>query len=264
MTVAASTSARIVAPLLPIVVAQARSEFLRLIRVPAFSLPSILFPVMFYGLFGVPFAHESVHGVSIARYALAGFGAYAVINVSMFSFGITVANDRAEKTTVLMRATPLPPIAYLAGKTIATLAFAALALAVLLAFGAVAGGVRLAPIAWFALGGRLLLGVFPFIAIGFGVGYLAGPQSAIAILQLISLPMSFASGLFIPLQVLPGWIGKLAFYLPAYHFAQLAWSTLGPPTESIAVSTLWLAAFTIVFILIAIRAYFREETKTFG
>ena len=259
----ASTSTA-VAPLGPIIAAQARSEFLRLIRVPAFSLPSILFPVMFYALFGVPFAHETVRGISIARYALAGFGAYAVINVAMFSFGITVANDRAEKTTVLMRATPLPPIAYLAGKIIATLAFAAIALGVLLAFGAIAGGVRLAPLAWAALGGRLLLGVFPFIALGFAVGYLAGPQSAIAILQLISLPMSFASGLFIPIQVLPSWLAAIAFYLPAYHFAQLAWSTLGAPTESIGASTLWLAGFTIVFLIVAIRAYYREETKTFG
>ena len=255
---------REVAPLLPIVAAQARSEFLRLIRVPAFSLPSILFPVMFYGLFGVPFAHETVHGISIATYALASFAAYAVINVSLFSFGITVANDRAEKTTVLMRATPLPPIAYLAGKTIATLAFAGLALAVLLAFGALAGGVRLAPLAWAALGGRLLLGVFPFIALGFAVGYLAGPQSAVAILQLISLPMSFASGLFIPLQELPAWIGRLAYFLPAYHFGQLAWASLGTPTEPLVTSTLWLAAFTAAFVVLAIRAYYREETKTFG
>lgn len=252
------------APLMPIVAAQARSEFLRLIRVPAFSLPSIIFPVMFYGLFGVPFAHETVHGVSIASYALASFGAYAVINVAMFSFGITVANDRAEKTTVLMRATPLPPVAYLAGKTIATLAFAAIALAALLAFGALAGGVRLGAVAWLTLGGRLLLGVFPFIALGFAVGYLAGPTSAIAILQLISLPMSFASGLFIPLQVLPGWVRSIAVFLPAFHFGQLAWATLGTPTEPLGTSTLWLAAFTAAFVVVAVRAYYREETRTFG
>lgn len=261
---ATSAAPRELAPLMPIVAAQARSEFLRLIRIPAFSLPSILFPVMFYGLFGVPFAHENVHGISIATYALASFAAYAVINVALFSFGITVANDRAEKTTVLMRATPLPPVAYLAGKTIATLAFAAIALGVLLAFGALAGGVRLAPLGWAALSGRLLLGVFPFIALGFAVGYLAGPQSAVAILQLISLPMSFASGLFIPLQELPAWIGRIAFFLPAYHFGQLAWATLGTPTEPLAASTLWLGVFTAAFVVIAIRAYYREETKTFG
>ena len=115
-------AARELAPLGPIIVAQARSEFFRLIRVPAFSVPSIIFPIMFYALFGLPFAHHTIEGVSVAAYALASFGAYSVISVALFSFGITVANDRGEKTTVLMRATPLPPIAYLAGKVIATLA----------------------------------------------------------------------------------------------------------------------------------------------
>jgi len=257
-------AARELAPIGPIIVAQARSEFLRLIRVPAFSVPSIIFPIMFYALFGLPFAHAMVEGVSVAAYALASFGAYSVISVALFSFGITVANDRGEKTTVLMRATPLPPIAYIAGKLIATLAFAAIALGSLLAFGAIAGGVHLSVAAWLTLGARLLVGVFPFITLGFAVGYLAGPTSAIAILQLINLPMSFASGLFVPLPELPSWAGKIAPFLPAYHFGQLAWATMGTPTESIGMSTLWLAGFTILFLIVAIRAYYREETKTFG
>ena len=260
----ATTAPRLVAPLAPIVAAQARSEFLRLIRIPAFSVPSIVFPVMFYSLFGLPFAREKIDGVSIASYALASFGAYAVISVALFSFGITVANDRGEKTTVLMRATPLPPIAYLAGKAIATIAFAAIALGVLLGFGALAGGVHLAPGAWLALGGRLLVGVFPFITLGFAIGYLAGPTSAIAILQLINLPMSFASGLFVPLQALPAWARTLAPYLPAYHYGQLAWATMGSPTEPIAQSLMWLVVYTAVFVAIAVRAYYKEETKTFG
>lgn len=255
---------REIAPLGPIIAAQARSEFLRLIRVPAFSVPSIVFPIMFYALFGLPFSHEKIGGVSIAAYALASFGAYSVINVAMFSFGITVANDRGEKTTVLMRATPLPPIAYLAGKAIATLAFAAIAVAALLLFGAIAGGIHLAALDWLTLGGRLMVGVFPFITLGFAVGYLAGPTSAVAILQMISLPMSFASGLFVPIDVLPTWIRGLAFYLPAYHFGVLARATLAPPTESLATSLIWLVAYTAVFLAIAIRAYYREETKTFG
>jgi ABC-2 type transport system permease protein len=259
-----ASASRAVAPVGPIVLAQARSEFFRLIRVPAFSVPSIVFPIMFYALFGLPFSREKVDGISIAAYALASFGAYSVINVALFSFGITVANDRGEKTTVLMRATPLPPIAYLAGKVIATLAFAAIALGALLAFGAIAGGIHLPLVAWLMLGARLLVGVFPFITLGFAVGYLAGPTSAVAILQLISLPMSFASGLFMPLSVMPVWARTLAPFLPAYHFGQLAWATMGTPTESIGTSSLWLAGFTVVFVLIAIRAYYREETKTFG
>ena len=43
-----------VAPLWPMIAAQTRSEFFRLIRVPAFSIPVIAFPIMFYALFGLP------------------------------------------------------------------------------------------------------------------------------------------------------------------------------------------------------------------
>ncbi len=246
------------------IAAQARAEFLRLIRAPGFTVPIVFFPIMFFALFGLPYARETIQGVSVAKYALASFGAYAVISVALFSFGVTVANERAERTTVLIRATPLQPMAYFAGKTLATLAFGAIALVSLLVFAAIAAQVHLPPLAWIALVARLLVGVFPFITLGFAVGYVAGPTSAVAILQLINLPMSFASGLFVPLQDLPAYVQSIAPYLPAYHYGQLAWATMGVPTEPVAVSVLWLAGYTALFLFVAARAYYREETKTFG
>ena len=256
--------AHALAPIGPIIAAQAKTEFLRLIRVPAFTIPVILFPIMFFALFGLPFAHMKVDGISAGAYTLASFGAYSVISVALFSFGITVANDRGQKTTVLMRATPLPPIAYLTGKIIATLAFSTIAVGALFIFGAITAGVRLEPLAWIALVARLLVGVFPFITLGFAIGYLAGPNSAVAILQLINLPMSFASGLFAPLDELPSYVRSIAHFLPAYHYGQLAWNAMGAPTEPLSTSIAWLAGFTAVFLFIAVRAYYREETKTFG
>jgi ABC-2 type transport system permease protein len=232
--------------------------------VPAFTIPVILFPIMFFALFGLPYAHMTVDGISAGAYTLASFGAYAVISVALFSFGITVANDRGQKTTVLMRATPLPPIAYLTGKVIATLAFATIAVGALFVFGSITAGVHLSPLAWIAMLARLLIGVFPFITLGFAIGYLAGPNSAVAILQLINLPMSFASGLFAPLDELPSYVRSIAHFLPAYHYGQLAWNAMGAPTEPLSTSIAWLAGFTAVFLFIAVRAYYREETKTFG
>ena len=252
------------APLTPMIAIQAKCEFLRLWRVPAFSIPVILFPIMFYALFGLPYARETIEGISVGSYVLASFAVYAVISVALFSFGITVANERGYKTTVLMRATPLSPFAYLLGKIVATLVFSAIALGALLLFGAIAGGVRQDPTVWLALIGRLLIGVFPFITLGFAVGYLAGPNSAAAILQLINLPMSFASGLFVPLENLPAVVRAIAPYLPAYHFGQLAWGAVGAPVEPLATSVLWLLGFTVLFLGIALRAYYREETKTFS
>jgi ABC-2 type transport system permease protein len=252
------------APMLPMVATQAKCEFLRLIRVPAFSIPVIVFPIMFYALFGLPFAHEQIDGVSVARYELASFGAYAVINVAVFAFGVTVAVERGQRTTVLMRATPLTPLAYFAGKIIATLVFATVAAGALFIFGALTAGVRLEPLGWIALVARLLIGVFPFITLGFAVGYLAGPNSAVAILQLINLSMSFVSGLFVPLDNLSPFVRSIAPYMPAYHMGQLAWGAMGAPVEPLATSALWLLGYTVLFLIVALRAYYREETKTFG
>ena len=237
---------------------------MRLFRAPGFSIPVIVFPIMFYALFGLPFAHERVQGVDVGSYALASFGAYAVISVALFSFGVTVANDRGSKATVLMRATPLPPLVYLLGKTVATVVFSAITVGALFLFGVMTAGVHLAPLAWAGLIARLVLGAFPFLTLGFAVGYLAGPNAAVAVLQLINLPMSFASGLFVPLAGLPPFVQKLAPYLPAYHFGQLAWSEMGAPTEPVLTSAAWLAGYSAVFLLIAVRAYYREEVKTFG
>jgi ABC-2 type transport system permease protein len=265
-TLAADTSnpPNKVAPFLPMLAAQAKSEFLMLARVPAFTIPTIVFPIMFFALFGLPNVHEHFGGTTVGKYMLASFGAYAVISVALFSFGVTVAAERARKMTALMRSSPLRPLAYLGGKTIATLAFALVTLLALFAFGAGVGGVRLETGQWLALFGVLLLGVFPFIALGFAVGYLAGGNSAVAILNLINLPMAFGSGLFLPLPMLPHLVQQVAPYLPAYHYGQLAWNVISAGSETTLTAVSWLAGYSVAFLLLALRAYGREQTKEYS
>jgi len=253
-----------IAPFWPMLGGQAKSEFLMLARVPAFTIPTIVFPIMFFALFGLPHVNEAFENVVVGQYMLASFGAYAVISVALFSFGVTVAQERARKATALMRSSPLRPLAYLGGKTIATLAFAFVTLTALFAFGAGVGGVRFEPVTWIVLYSVLLLGVFPFIALGFAVGYLAGGNSAVAILNLINLPMAFGSGLFMPLPLLPPVVQHLAPYLPAYHYAQLAWIVVGARTESPQTAVAWLLGYSVAFLALALRAYGREQAKEFG
>ena len=64
------------------------------------------------------------------------------------------------------------------------------------------------------------------------MGTLAKGQGAPAVINLICLPMSFLSGLWMPLQVLPHVIGQLAPLWPAYHLAQLAQSVVGTAERS--------------------------------
>jgi ABC-2 type transport system permease protein len=259
-------TAAIRAPIWPMLVRQTAAEFLKLWRVPAFSATSLLLPVVFYAFIGIGQASQVMStGITFGAYFLASMAVYSVANVMVFSFGISVASERGMKMDVLMRATPLPPVVYLLSRCITALVFAALTLVVLFPFAYVAGSVRLDAIVWATLAFRLLLGSIPFIALGFAIGYLSGPNSAIAVINLIYLPMAFASGLFFPKQLLPEIIQQVSPYLPLYRFGQLGWDAIGAPTsENVTTDWLYLAAYGLAFFAIAAWAYRREESRKFS
>jgi ABC-2 type transport system permease protein len=253
------------APLVPMLVRQTWAEFLKLWRVPAFSLTSIFLPIMFYAFIGIGQSSQVISPhVTFGAYFLASMAVYSVANVMIFSFGISVATERGMKMDVLMRATPMPPVVYLLSKCITAIFFAAITLAVLFPFAYIAGGVRLDPSMWVTLAYRVLLGSIPFIALGFAIGYLSGPNSAVAVINLIYLPTAFASGLFFPKQLLPKFIQSIAPYLPLHFYGQLGWDAIGAPTdESVTTDWLYLIGYGVLFFVIAVWAYRREEGRKF-
>lgn len=256
-----------VAPVPQMLSRQTRAEFRKLWRVPAFSATSLALPVMFYGFFGVTNSHRifDASGVTYGDYILGSMAAYAVSNVMVFSFGIGVANERGQKLDLLIRASPLPPLVYLVAKVINALVFGLLALLVLIAFARITGSIDLGPGKLAVLAVRLLAGALPFIAIGFAFGYLAGPNSAVAVVNLVYLPSAFASGIFIPTQLLPDWIAKISPYLPLYRYADLAWQSAGVRTgEDLWRDALYLAVYFVVFFALALWAYRRDASRKFS
>jgi ABC-2 type transport system permease protein len=254
-----------VAPLGRMLLVQTWSEMRIRWRIPAFSLTIVALPVLFFTFFGLPFARQTLpNGTSLGVYLLASFAAYSVGSVMVFGFGIGVATERGLKVDVLMRAMPMPPLIAILAKVLNALAYALLSLVVLIAYGVAVGGVREDPAVWLDMIVRLLAGSLPFIALGFAIGYLCGPNVAPAAANLVYLPLSFASGLFLPVSQLPTFVRRVAPYLPAYHYGQLAWSTVGASSESLLVCLAWLAGYTLLFLAIAFRAYRLEESRKFG
>lgn len=254
------------APIGPMLARQTWAEFLKLWRVPAFTLTSLFLPVIFYAFIGVGQSSQKIFPhVTFGTYFLASMAVYSVANVMIFSFGISVATERGMKMDLLIRATPMPPLIYLLSKCITAIVFAALTLAVLFPFAYIAGGVRLDTAVWLTLASRVLLGSIPFIALGFAIGYLSGPNSAVAVINLIYLPTAFASGLFFPKQLLPDFIQHITPYLPLHFFGQLGWDAIGAPTDgTVTTDWLYLAVYGVVFFLIALWAYRREESRKFS
>ena len=253
------------APLGVMLLAQIRSELRMRWRLPAFSASNLLLPVVLFSFFGLPFAGRTgPRGLDIGVVLLISFSAYAVGQVMVYGFGIGVAMERGQKIDVLMRATPLPPGVYLAAKVVVAMLFGLLATLILFAYAGVVGGIRVAPGVWVSVIARLLAGSVPLIALGFAIGYVAGPNAAPAVVNLVYLPLAFASGLFLPPEQLPAFVQRVAPYLPTYHYAQLAWSAIGAGREPVSTSVVWLVGYSALFLWAAIRAYRREAALKFG
>jgi ABC-2 type transport system permease protein len=244
---------------------EARFEFLKQWRMPAYAIPALTFPVMFYLLFGVVFGGGRAGTTTFATYLLATYGAFGVIGSALFGFGVGVAVERGQGWMTLKRATPMPPFAYFFAKLAMATIFAAVIVALLAAVGVGFGGVRLSAGAWVQLVVTLILGAAPFSALGLAIGYFAGPNSAPAIVNLVYLPLSFASGLWIPVEALPAVMRGIAPYLPPYHLGQLALAAVGAGRgEPWWTHVLALVGFAVIGLGLAWIAYRRDEDVTWG
>lgn len=253
-----------VAPLGTMLVRQSIAQARMFLRTPAVSAISFAMPLMLFLFFAVPAIGTPYRpGIDLGTYMLASFAAYAVSSVMVFNYGVTIALDRGQKIDVLMRAAPLPGSVYLLARTITALVLGLAGLLVLLVV-AFAVGVRLPAPTWADLAVRLMLGSIPFIGLGFALAYLCSPSAAPAVANLLYLVLAFGSGMLVRVDQMPDLLRTLSPYLPTYHYAQLAWGSIGAADESPLAAGAWLAAFSVLFFGLAVWAYRREAARKFS
>jgi len=244
---------------------ETKYEFLKLWRLRAYSLSTLVFPVMFYVIIGGSFGSFSTQGLRVAAYLVACFSAVGVINAAVFAFGASVAAERGQGWMMLKRVSPMPSSASFTAKTLMAMMFSALVLVALSITAFVLQGVHLPLGTSLTLLATLVAGVAPFAAMGLAFGYALGPNTAPTVLNLVTMPMTFISGLYMPITQLPPFIQHVAPYLPAYHFGQLALAAIGArPMGTVVHHVIVLGAFTAVFLVAATLAYRRDEGKTYG
>jgi ABC-2 type transport system permease protein len=135
----------------------------------------------------------------------------------------------------------------------------------LVVIGAVFGGVRMPTASWAALLAIIAASALPFGAIGFGLGQLLGPNSAAGVINAVYLPMSFLSGLWVPIAFLPAFLQRLAVVFPPYHAAQLALTAIGAPhQESVGMALGSLVLLTVIATGFASFAARRADSRTWG
>ena len=245
---------------------EAKYEFLKNLRLRVYTASVLSFPIMFYILFGLVLnAKQSIGPVRVPTYLLATYGTFGIIAASLFGTAAGLASDRGLGWLQVKRASPMPPFAYFAAKVVNSMIFSTIIVLALFALGIGLGGVRM-PVSTFAkLLAILAAGSLPFSAMGLALGYFAGPNSAPSMINLIYLPMSFCSGLWVPIMFLPKAVQQIAHVLPAYHVAQLALSVVGAGAhESSAGHWEVLAAFTMICLGVARIGFQRDQGKLYG
>jgi ABC-2 type transport system permease protein len=245
---------------------EAKYEFLKNLRLRVYTLSVISFPVMFYVLFGLVLnAKETISGMGVPTYMIATYGTFGVMGASLFGTASGLASDRGLGWLQVKRASPMPPFAYFTAKVILSMIFSTIVVSLLLGLGFAFGGVHMPAFEVARLLATLVAGSLPFSALGLAIGYFVGPNSAPAAINLIYLPMSFCSGLWVPYMFLPKLVRQIALFLPSYHLSQLALGTVGAGAHDSA-GWHWevLIAFTLICLGVARIGFQRDKGKLYG
>ena len=246
---------------------EAKYEFLKNLRLPVYSLSTLGFPVMFYVLFGLLLNPKDapVGGTTVAAYLLATYGTFGVMGASLFGTGAGLAAERGLGWLEVKRASPMPPYAYFTAKVVMSAIFSGLVVLLLLILGIGPGKVALPLASAAKLLAVLVAGSLPFCAMGLALGYFAGPNSAPAVINLIYLPLSLCSGLWVPFMFLPKFMRQVALVLPPYHLSQVALGIVGGGQGGSSWAH-WevLIGFTLLCLGIARIGFQRDHSRMSG
>jgi len=111
---------------------------------------------------------------------------------------------------------------------------------------------------WFALLGVLLLGTLAFIGIGYVVAArVKTVEGATPIINLITFPMMFLSGVFWPVDLMPDFIRPVITALPLTYLADGFRQVMvqSPPLYSMAIDVAVLGAWLVVCMVISIKLF---------
>jgi ABC-2 type transport system permease protein len=225
-------------------------------------------PIILLLLFGQIFKGEIGHtGVDFRRYFVAGIIASGLMSTTFVNLGVGIAADRDDGTLSRLAGTPLPQTAYFAGKAIVAFVVCALEVIVLLAIGVLMLGLHLPDSAerWFTLGWVLLLGAATCSMLGIAASCLIkSARSAVAVMNLPYLVLSFISGVYFVFSSLPKSLQQIAAIFPLKWICQGLRSAFLPNTLLVTEpahswqhgeTALVLGAWLVASLVICIRMF---------
>ena len=236
-----------------------RYEVLRVLRNRVFYAMTLALPLVLF--FGVASGqrHATFNGTSFPLYFMTAMAVYG----SMFAAvgpGARIARDISGGWTRQLRITPLRAHTDLTAKVVSTYLLV-LPTLVLLYLAGVSLGVRLAAGQWLAMTGLILVGLVPFVVIGFVVGYLMPVDALTPALGGVVVLFSLFGGVYGFELAKSGPLFEVMKALPSYWLVQAGKSVAvgggGWPGQAWLVIAVW----TVALLPVAGLAYRRNAAR---
>lgn len=198
------------------------------------AMMSMVFPLMFLAIFGSLNTSETIdtrHGLKFIDFFVPGIIAYAVVLTTFNSTAMTITALRERGVIKRLRTTPLPSAVYVGGIVGSTLLVMVASTAVLLVVGTTVFGAHLPTHTMPAVLVTLALGSVTLTMLGIGASRLVpNTESGMGVLTIITLPITFVSNIFYPLDGAPGWLEDIAKAFPMRPLADGMQHAFDPTT----------------------------------
>lgn len=224
---------------------------------------TLALPVLFLLIFSSIFHNTkaTVPGGTIPEsvYYVPGIIAFGLIAATFSNLISSVVRYREVGVYKRRRATPVPASVVIAGRALVAGVTAVVITAVLLAIGWAGFGAHLpgrtAPV--FAL--DVVVGALVFCCLGFAVSsFVKNADAATPVVQALILPLSFISGVFIPVSSLPAWLADIGKVFPIHPLVASLLAAYNPHTSGSGLS--WgdlglLALWGVAGLIVAVRRF---------
>lgn len=228
---------------------------------------SVGFPLTFLVVFNAMNGGHHIAELGGIRYAtwfVPGILAYGLIMATFTNMATSTAAARDAGVLKRLRGTPLPTWVFVAGRAGSSLATAAVLVGATLGLGAVAYDVPVRTSTLLGLVLTLALGSICFTTLGLAVtSIIPTADAAPAIANLLVLPLTFISGIWMVLADAPTWLTITAKAFPVRalaHGLQHAFAPATTGTGVVGADLAVLALWTAIGVRVCLRR-FRWESK---
>jgi ABC-2 type transport system permease protein len=233
-------------------------ELIRTFRNRRFFAFSLGFPLVFFYLIAGSNRHETLGGLPLPTYYLAGMASFGTMS-AMLSSGGRISGERFVGWNRQLRLTPLTPIAYFRAKVVTAYMTAVATILVLLIAGSTLG-VHLHARNVLEMVGLVLIGLIPFAALGIWVGHQFTPDSIGPVLGGGVSVLAFVGGAWGPVGGDHGFLHDVSRGTPTYWLVQAGHVLAGEKSWS-ATGYLVIAIWSVVLAGLAARAYQRDTKR---